>query len=99
MHAVELNHRRGSRPGPAALDLVALSRRGLLEADLLTQPGERYAEVMALWERLHTPFVMAADAEADPIRKMEGYRTAIRVDYASELAHQKLSDTARLMMR
>ncbi|MDX6207012.1 MAG: hypothetical protein QOE76_3906 [Frankiales bacterium] len=43
MHAVELNHRRVARPGPAALDLVALSRRGLLEADLLTVPGERYA--------------------------------------------------------
>jgi hypothetical protein len=43
MHAVELTHRRGTRPGPAALDLVAQSRRGLLEADLMTQPGERYA--------------------------------------------------------
>src|SRR5947209_8338366 len=44
MQTMELtHHRRGTRPGPAALDLVALSRRGLLEADLLTEPGERYA--------------------------------------------------------
>ncbi|MDX6203582.1 MAG: hypothetical protein QOF82_2242 [Frankiales bacterium] len=43
MHAVELTRRRGTRPGPAALDLVAQSRRGLLEADMMTQPGERYA--------------------------------------------------------
>jgi hypothetical protein len=55
--------------------------------------------VMAIWERLHAPFVAAADAQTDPILKMEGYRTAIRVDPACELAHQKLSDTARMMMR
>jgi hypothetical protein len=42
MATTELS-RRGTRPGPAALDLVALSRRGLLEADQLTLPGERYA--------------------------------------------------------
>jgi hypothetical protein len=30
---------------------------------------------------------------------MEGYRTTIQVDYASELAHQKLSDAAKRMMR
>jgi hypothetical protein len=58
-----------------------------------------YGEVMAIWERLHTPFLAAADAQTDPIAKMEGYRTAIRVDYACELAHQKLSDVARSMAR
>jgi hypothetical protein len=58
-----------------------------------------YGQVMALWERLHTPFLAAADAQADPIQKMEGYRTAIRVDYACELAHQKLSDVARSLGR
>jgi hypothetical protein len=54
---------------------------------------------MAMREQLHTPFIAAADAQADPIQKMEGYRRAIAVDEASELAHQKLSDVAREMMR
>ncbi len=58
-----------------------------------------YAETMALWERLHVPFVAAADAQADPVLKIEGYRKAIRVDYASELAHQKLSQVAKEMSR
>ena len=43
MTTTELFSRSRTRPGPAALDLVALSRRGLIEADLLTLPGERYA--------------------------------------------------------
>jgi len=54
-----------------------------------------YAEVMALWERLHSPFLAAADMQVDPVQKIEGYRKTIRVDYACELAHQKISDTAR----
>ena len=58
---------------------------------------QTYGEVMAMWERLHAPFLTAADAETDPVQKMEGYRTTIRVDYACELAHQKLSDAARKM--
>jgi hypothetical protein len=58
-----------------------------------------YAEVMALWERLHAAFLAEADARAEPVRKMEGYRTTIRVDYACELAHQKLSDVARQLGR
>jgi len=58
-----------------------------------------YGEVMAMWERLHTPFLAAADAESDLLRKMEGYRTTIQVDYACELAHQRLSDAARKMLR
>lgn len=60
---------------------------------------QTYGQTMALWERLHQPFLAAADQQPDPIRRMEGYRTAIRVDYACELAHQKLSDVARGMMR
>src|SRR3954465_4854856 len=32
---------------------------------------ETYAEVMALWERLHLPFLAAADADPDPVRRME----------------------------
>lgn len=58
-----------------------------------------YAEVMAMWERLHTPFLAAADMQVDPIQKMEGYRKTIRVDYACELAHQKLSDVAKSLSR
>ena len=60
---------------------------------------QTYAEVMALWERLYAPYLAAADAEVDPVAKMEGYRQTIRVDYACELAHQKLSDAARELGR
>jgi hypothetical protein len=66
------------------------SRRGTFQT---------YGQVMAMWERLHTPFLAAADAQKDPLQKMEGYRTTLRVDQACELAHQKLSDVAREMMR
>jgi hypothetical protein len=58
-----------------------------------------YGEVMALWERLHRPFLTAADGENDAGRKIEGYRKTIDVDYACELAHQRLSDTARHLAR
>ena len=71
-------------------DLPRGSRRGTFET---------YGQVMALWERLHTPFLAVADAQSDPVEKMEGYRTTIRVDAACELAHQKLSDVAREMAR
>jgi hypothetical protein len=73
-----------------ASDLPQGSRRGTFET---------YGQVMAMWEQLHTPFIAAADAQVDPIQKMEGYRRAIAVDEACELAHQKLSDVAREMMR
>jgi hypothetical protein len=56
---------------------------------------ETYARVMDLWERLHLPFLAAADMQADPVRKVEHYRKTIVVDYACELAHQKLSSVAR----
>jgi hypothetical protein len=60
---------------------------------------ETYAEVMRLWERLHAPFLAEADRQTDPLAKMEGYRRTIRVDYACELAHQKLSDVAKELGR
>ncbi|HSZ58725.1 MAG TPA: hypothetical protein VK797_23855, partial [Tepidisphaeraceae bacterium] len=60
---------------------------------------ETYGRVMALWEKLHAPFLAAADAWTDPIAKIEAYRKTIRVDYACELAHQKLSDAARELPR
>jgi hypothetical protein len=56
-----------------------------------------YADTMALWERLHAPFLAAADGMRDPVRRIEAYRRTIRVDYACELAHQRISDTARMI--
>jgi hypothetical protein len=58
-----------------------------------------FGEVMAMWERLHAPFLAAADSEPDALRKIELYRETIGVDYACELAHQKLSDLAHGMAR
>jgi hypothetical protein len=57
--------------------------------------AETYAWVMATWERLHAPFLAAAQATGDPVRRIEAYRQTIAVDYACELAHQRISDTAR----
>jgi hypothetical protein len=61
--------------------------------------AETYAHVMAMWERLHSPFLAAADMTVDPVQRIEAYRKTIRVDYACELAHQKLSDVARTLTR
>ena len=58
------------------------------------QTAER---IFALWERLHAPFLGDADRQTDPILKIEGYRQTIRVDYACELAHQKLAAVARTL--
>lgn len=75
----------------------------LSEAELTR--GERkgddstYAQTMALWERLHLPFLAAAEQTTDPIRKMAAFRRVIEVDYASELAHQHLSITARKLLQ
>jgi hypothetical protein len=60
---------------------------------------ETYGRVMEIWERLHAPFLAAADAEPDLLRKVELYRRTIVVDYACELAHQKLSAVARELAR
>ncbi|MGF1634517.1 MAG: hypothetical protein ACFCVE_11755 [Phycisphaerae bacterium] len=65
------------------------------------QPGtdETFARTMALWEKLHAPFLAEADATPDPRRRLEAYRRTIEVDYACELAHQKLSHTAAELAR
>ena len=55
---------------------------------------ETYGQVMAIWERLHAPFLAAAEMQVDPVRRMEHYRKTIRVDYACELAHQRLAEVA-----
>jgi hypothetical protein len=60
---------------------------------------QTFGEVMALWETLHTPFLAEADAETDPVRQIERYRLTTHVDYASELAHQKLSNVAHHLAR
>jgi len=60
---------------------------------------ETFAHTMALWERLHAPFLAAADAALEPAQKLAGYRRTIGVDYACELAHQKLSAVARELAR
>ncbi len=75
----------------------------LAESELpkAARPGtwQTYAEVMAMWERLHAPFLAAADTQADPVHKIEAYLRTIQVDYACELAHQKLSTVARQLSR
>ena len=58
-----------------------------------------FAETMALWERLHQPFLATADQQPDPVLRIEAYRKTIRVDYASEFAHQRLSNVAAGLAR
>ena len=75
----------------------------LTEAELVR--GERrgtdesYAQTMALWERLHAPFLAAARTTTDRIQQMAGLRRTIEVDYASEIAHQELSKIAGHLKR
>ena len=91
-------------PRPIESLRALLPRHALLLRESELPRGSRsgtfqtYGQVMAIWERLHRPFLAEADAQDDPIRKMEGYRQTIAVDYACELAHQKLSDVARSML-
>jgi hypothetical protein len=92
-------------PSPRSIDelLKLLPAHSIVLSDAELPQGsqrgtpETYARVMSMWERLHSPFLAAADMQADPMQKIEGYRKTIRVDYACELAHQKLSDVARRM--
>ena len=71
-------------------ELGAGSRRG---------SAESFGQVLSLWERLHRPFLAAADAETDPIKQIDAYRKVLQVDYACELAHQNLSDVAKRLAR
>ena len=65
------------------------------------KPGttETYALTMALWERLHAPFLARAEKETDPLEKMRLFRETIEVDYGCEFAHQHLANVARQMRR
>lgn len=60
---------------------------------------ETYALTMALWERLHAPFLAAARATTDRVQQMAGLRRTTEVDYACELAHQDLSKIAASLKR
>jgi hypothetical protein len=68
-------------------------------------PGQKrgdtntFAFTMAMWERLHLPFLAAADQTKDLKQRIAAYRRTIEVDYACELAHQKLSDAAGELRR
>ena len=99
----------GPLPPPvprSAADLLAALPHGsfLIDADSLPPVTARgtsatYAVVMSVWERLHAPFLAAAEAEPDPLRRMAAFRRTIDVDPAAELAHQHLSTTARDVAR
>jgi hypothetical protein len=91
-------------PGPQGKMIVIMptddmrSTTNRLEiSDRELSQAKTYEAVMAIWERLHAPFLAAADATADPVARIEAYRRTIAVDYACELAHQKLADTARTL--
>jgi hypothetical protein len=70
-----------------------------IPADADKGTAQTFATVMDLWERLHTPFLIAARNEPDPLRRMQAYRMTIRVDPACELAHQFLAEIARDLAR
>ncbi len=65
------------------------------------RPGDTvtFAHTMSLWERLHLPFLAMADSTRSLERRIAAYQKTIGIDYACELAHQKLSDAARQLLR
>jgi hypothetical protein len=97
----------GANPGGRSVEeLKAILPRGcvVMGDDELPRGARKgtyqtYGEVMAMWERLHGPFLAAADGDQDLVARVEAYRMTIRVDYACELAHQRLSDAARELGR
>ena len=77
---------------------IVLSRDEL-PAGIRKGDTNTYAQVMAMWERLHAPFLASADMQVDPVQKIDAYRGTQRVDYGCELAHQRASDVARTLGR
>jgi hypothetical protein len=77
---------------------IVLSEKELPQSAQKGTP-KTYARTMEMWERLHAPFLAAADMTRDPVARMDAYRRTIAVDYACELAHQKLSAVARDLER
>lgn len=104
---VPLEATRLPEPQPQSIDrlLSLLPPHSIVLPEQQLPRGSRkgthrtYAEVMALWERLHAPFLAAADLTPDSEQKLQGYRKTIRVDYACELAHQRLSAVAHELDR
>ncbi len=80
---------KGSLMIPAAA-LPAGSSRGNVES---------FGRIEAMWEQLHRPCLEAASAIEDPLHRIEAYRHVIEIDYACELAHQKLAGAARTLSR
>jgi len=73
-------------PPPAhAFLFAATASQGVLARALY----QTYSQVMSMWESLHAPFLAAADAEPDPIKKNHAYRRTIGVDYACEFGPSK----------
>jgi hypothetical protein len=66
-----------------------------------SHPGtpETFAVTMALWERLHLPYLAHADAAPDLLKRLHLYRDVLTVDYACELAHQRAAAVARELAR
>lgn len=61
--------------------------------------AQTFGEVQVMWESLHAPWLAAARLIPDPLPRIEAYRHVIEIDYACELAHQLLADTARELTR
>jgi hypothetical protein len=49
---------------------------------------------MALWERLHLPFLNSAKDAKEPKARIAAFRRTIEVDCACEKAHQWLAESA-----
>jgi len=58
-----------------------------------------FSRVMGLWERLHGPFLAAAEGLGDRVRRIEAHRETMRVDEGCELAHQRAAEVARELSR
>jgi hypothetical protein len=82
-------------PTPVDALLRRLPAHSIVLTDAELSAAKTYAATMAIWEQLHAPFLAAAQATSNPIIRIEAFRRTIRVDYACELAHQGISDTAR----
>jgi hypothetical protein len=88
-----------SNPGKTPMtNSLVLAEAELPRGEVKGTP-QTYGRVMDIWERLHAPFLAAADDAPGLLDRVSGYRRTIRVDYACELAHQKLSAVARQLAR
>ncbi|MBV8781037.1 MAG: hypothetical protein JO353_06540 [Phycisphaerae bacterium] len=91
------------RPIDALLSLLPPHSIVLPASELPTGPQratpQTYAYTMDLWERLHRPFLSLAEPQPDSMRRIIAFRQTIRVDYACELAHQHLAQTAHRLVR